>query len=127
MTTYHRPLKGLARRTEYAGRVYASKMEANRAAELDLLVRAGAVAWWLPQVTIPLGPDHKMRVDFLVAERAKFGAAASALDALFVHAEDVKGARTREHARHERLWRKYGPFELRIITKTGIEIIEREA
>ena len=114
MSTYHRPLK--ARRTEYGGRMYPSKMQANRAAELDLLVRASRVAWWLPEYRIRLGPDHWYRFDFLVA--TFFG------DAFHVHAEDVKAVKTRDQARHERYWRKYGPFCLHIITPKGTEIIE---
>jgi len=41
-------------RNEYNGRVYHSKKEANYAAELDLLKKAGQIADWKPQVRIPL-------------------------------------------------------------------------
>jgi hypothetical protein len=46
---------------------------------------------------------------------------------LFVHAEDVKAIKTRDQARHERMWRKYGPMPLHVITKSGTEVIEKEA
>lgn len=45
------------RRTEYNGRWFASRKEANRAAELDLLVRAGVVTKWEPQPRFPI--QHK--------------------------------------------------------------------
>lgn len=117
MTTYHRPYR--ATRTEYNGRMYASKTQANRAMELDLLVKAGEVAWWLPEVTIPLGPDHSYRIDFLVAIPDSIGC-------ILVHAEDVKSIKTREQARHERFWRKYGPFPLHVIIKGNVEVIEKD-
>lgn len=58
-------------RTEYRStqgfaRIYDSKLEANHAATLDLLIRAGEVARWLPQVPIPLPGGVKLVVDFLV-------------------------------------------------------------
>ncbi len=120
MTAYHRPLT--AKRTEYNGRMYPSRMQARRAMELDLLVRAGEVAWWLPEYTFRLGPDHTYRVDFLVAYHAGYGG-----KSILVHAEDVKAVKTRDQARHERMWKKYGPpFPLHVITPKGTEIIERE-
>lgn len=127
MSTYHRPLK--AKRTVYGGRTYPSRMQARRAAELDLLKQAGEVAWWLPEVTIPLGPDHKYRVDFLVAmwPWTWLGVPSDRPATLKVHAEDTKAIKTRDQARHERMWRKYGPMPLHVITKAGVEVIEREA
>ena len=123
MSTYHRPLKGVAKKTEYNGRVYPSKTQARRAMELDLLQRAGEVAWWIPEVTIDLGPDHRYRVDFLVAEWRPPHTTDPAVTA---HAEDVKCIRTREQARHERLWRKYGPMPLHVLMRGKVEVIERE-
>lgn len=43
-----------AQRTEYGGRVYASKSEACYAAHLDRLVRAGQIVGWDAQVRWPL-------------------------------------------------------------------------
>lgn len=37
------------KKTEYSGRLYDSKKEANRAAELDVLVRGGVVRNWQAQ------------------------------------------------------------------------------
>ena len=55
-----------ARATEYGGRVYSSRLEARYAQLLDLLVVAGEVEWWEPQIqfTLPWAAKHK--VDFLV-------------------------------------------------------------
>ena len=106
-------------RTEYNGCVYDSKAEAARAAELDLLVRAGRVAWWLRQVVFRLGcPENIYRCDFVVAEPLMadyFG--------VVVHAEDVKGMETTKFRRDARLWRKYGPMPLHVIRGGKVEVI----
>lgn len=47
-------------------RTYDSKREAAFAAELDLRIKAGDVAWWLPQVPIPLPGGVTYRADFMV-------------------------------------------------------------
>lgn len=47
-------------------RLYDSKAEAKRAAELDLLYKAGEVLWWLPQVPFPLPGGVKYRLDFMI-------------------------------------------------------------
>lgn len=117
---FHRPFKAI--RTEYNGRMYDSKGEAEHAMQLDLLVRAGKVAWWIPQVTIPLGPDHTFKVDFLVAEFATPYVAGRR--AIYVVAEDFKGCETREFARHKRMWAKYGPFPLKVVSKRSSYTIE---
>lgn len=118
-TKYH------ARPTEYGGVRYASKAEARRAAELDLLVRAGKVAWWLRQVPVDIGEpgvDLPFKVDFLVAESVKdydgYGGH------LVVHAEDVKGHRTPQFERRVRQWRKRGPFPLHVFGGGNAEVIE---
>ena len=118
MRTYHKPIA--AKPTEYRGVTYASKAEANRAAELDVLIRAGQVAWWLRQVPIDIGEprvDKPYRVDFLVCEIGKRG-----YDE--VHAEDVTGFMTPSKRRHIRQWRKRGPFSLHLLTSAGTEVIE---
>ena len=55
---------------EYNGRRYASKLEAKRAYQLDMLVKAGEIKGWAPQVRVPLhspcGLVGHYVVDFLV-------------------------------------------------------------
>jgi hypothetical protein len=56
---------------EYNGRRYASKLEAKRAYQLDMLVKAGEIKSWSPQVRVPLhvpggGIVGYYVVDFLV-------------------------------------------------------------
>ncbi len=104
----------VARRTEYKGIMYDSKAEAAHAANLDSDER---VIWWLRQVTIPLGPDFSTRVDFVVGLDW-------AQNAFRVRAEEIKGVETREFAKVRKLWRKYGPFDLIVIKRGEIEIIE---
>lgn len=57
----------------YAGRVYHSKAEAEYAAKLDLLIKAGTVTSWTPQVPIRLLVNGqyitKLIVDFQVNYR----------------------------------------------------------
>lgn len=59
-----------SRAWEYGGRTYHSKLEAAHAAKLDLLVKAGEVAGWLPQVSMPIIVNGTKvcdyRVDFIV-------------------------------------------------------------
>jgi len=117
---------GVAQRTEYGGRVYDSRAEAEYAAQLDMMKAASEIAWWLPQVPIPLGPDFKTRVDFLVAKLTTvicFGGLASHW-ALVIEAHEVKGKETREFAKVRKLWTKYGEFPLHVIKKGNVEIIE---
>jgi hypothetical protein len=61
------PSKYRAVPTDYAGRRYHSAAEASYAATLDLLVRAGDVRRWEPQVAIPLVVDGR-RVCTYVAD-----------------------------------------------------------
>lgn len=122
MTVYRRPFR--ARPTIHNGIRYASKAEANRAAELELLERAGKVVWWIPQVTIRLGcPENTYRVDFLVAEMPRPIGGSTVQYGLAVHAEDVKGWETPQFAKHKRLWAKYGRFPLHVIHKGHVEIV----
>lgn len=52
-------------KTEYKGRVYDSRKEADYACELDLRLVAGEITGWIPQVRIPLLVGYH-QVDFLV-------------------------------------------------------------
>jgi hypothetical protein len=96
------------KRTEYNGRAYDSKAEAERAMALDVACQSGDLLYWQPQVTFPLGPDDSLRVDFLVWYRDGS-----------VRAEDVKGFETREFKRKRRLWTKYAPCPLCIVKRAG--------
>lgn len=95
-----------AQRTVYNGVSYASKSEALRANQLDLLMRAGDIRFWIGQPLFRLGcPENTYRPDFLVVSQDD------------VWAEDVKGVETAAFRRNRRLWTKYGPCELRIIKR----------
>ncbi|MFA5377231.1 MAG: DUF1064 domain-containing protein [Dehalococcoidia bacterium] len=56
-----------AQRTEHAGIVYHSKKEAAKAAELDLMVQAGEIDFYLRQVPFVVGTDPltTYRADFV--------------------------------------------------------------
>ncbi len=107
-----KPNKYHSVKTEYGGILYDSKSEARRAYELDMMITAGVISWWIRQVTFRLGcPENVYRADFLVVEP------------MHVHVEDVKGASTRKFEHDVKLWRKYGPCDLHVIRKEGTEVI----
>jgi hypothetical protein len=115
-----------ATRTEYNGWIYDSKGEANRAAELDLLVKSscgghGGVIRWIPQVPFYLGcRANKYVVDFLVWT---YEDCAGASMGEATHAEDFKGFETQKFLRDLRLWRQFGKFPLHVVTGKGTKII----
>jgi hypothetical protein len=96
-------------RTVVNGVSYASKAEAARAAELDLMLSLGQLRSVVRQPRFELGvPENVYVADFLV----------TGLDgAQWV--EDVKGFRTPKFARDVKLWKSYGPHELRILAQKG--------
>ena len=116
-----------ATRTEYNGRWYDSKGEAECSASIDILKKMGEILWVLYQVPIPLGADDKVRIDFVVAryngcDFIKFGS--EDIDQAFdVYAVDFKGKETRDWVRKAKLWAKYGPFPLHVISSKGTKII----
>jgi hypothetical protein len=59
-----------ARKTVYNGRTYDSRREAQYAAELDLLLKAGKIRSWEPQFPVPLFVNQtlvgKIVIDFRV-------------------------------------------------------------
>ncbi len=59
------PSKYRNRRTEYNGMLYASKKEAQKAFDLDLLKAAGEITFWLRQVNFPLLGKMVYRADFV--------------------------------------------------------------
>ena len=89
-TAYRSPMVGL--------RNYQSKAEAKRAAELDLLVRAGDVEFWLPQPSFPLPGGTSYKADFQIhwAYPRKFGLPSRThSEHGSVTFEDVKGRDTK--------------------------------
>lgn len=102
-----------AKRVEYAGRVYDSKVEARHAEELDLLVRSGDIAEWYPQVLFHLGcPENTYRPDFLVIGHGS------------IWVDEIKGFQTEKFMRDKRLWKPYGPCNLRVIRGKRVETIK---
>jgi len=59
-----------AKSTEYNGRRYASQLEAKRAQQLDILVKAGEIKKWIPQVRIPLHTCNDKLVGFYIVDFA---------------------------------------------------------
>ena len=85
------------KRTEYNGRIYDSKREAQRAAELQLLVKSGDVAAVLEQVAFTLAGGIKYRADFVIL----------GWDGTFT-VEDSKGILTKEYRLKKRLMAERG-------------------
>ncbi len=103
-----------AKPTRYRGRRYDSEAEAGYARSLDLLLKNGDIAWWIPQVTILLGvPENTYRVDFLIGDDT----IALWTSTVGVYAVDVKGCETAKFRRDCKLWETYGPFDLKIVKK----------
>lgn len=55
-----------ARKTWYGDRLFDSQLEANYAAELDILVRARVVSKWEPQVKMPIVVLGKKVCDYYI-------------------------------------------------------------
>lgn len=130
---FHRPLKldqspeakRLRKITRtHDGVQYASTLEADYAAHLDVLVqnKGSSLDFWLRQVPFRLGKDAVYRTDFVVFFRHADKYACTAVD--------VKGIETREFRRIRKLWKKYGPMPLYVVTRKRkqwcTEVIERE-
>ncbi len=64
-----RPQKYHNTKTEYGGVVYHSKKEAVKAQELDLMVKAGEISFYLRQVPFDLPGGITYRADFLTYRR----------------------------------------------------------
>lgn len=93
------------RTTAANGLSYASKAEARRADQLELMAKAGEIVGYISQPKFRLGcPENVYVADFLVF--AKGGN---------VWVEDVKGHRTQKFNRDVKLWKAYGPCRLVII------------
>ena len=102
-----------AKKTKHNGRTYDSKAEAAHAADLDNLVKANRVRFWIPQPLIELGhPGMRYRPDFMVA--APYWANSQLV---FLECHEVKGVDTAEFRRIVELWRRAGPCDLVIYRK----------
>jgi hypothetical protein len=98
----------------YDGQRYASKAEALRAQELDMLIKTGDVRFWIGQPIALRYSGIRYRPDFLVISREGD-----------VWCEDVKGAETERFRLIRRLWNSHGPCDLRILRwKLGTWVIE---
>ena len=105
-----------AKKTVYNGVKYDSLAEADRAAELDAMLVAGEIAWWLRQIQIPLGsPNVTLRVDFVIGYRVS-GVPKGLLQ---VYAEEVKGFEGERFRVLKKLWPKFGLFPLHILKRNG--------
>lgn len=90
-----------AKPTVQDGVRYDSRFEAQIALRIESRIRSGDCLWALRQVVVPLGLDHKTRVDFVVQN--KHGV---------VFAIEAKGFETPTFRKTKALWAKYGPFPL---------------
>lgn len=99
-------------RTTFKGRVYASRMEATRAAELDAMQEAGKILFWIPQPGTVILDIVRYQPDYFVV----------GLNGEYWY-EEVKGMMTPGAKMKFRLWVKYGPCDLHVITKKGNHII----
>lgn len=106
-------------RTDAAGAIYASNAEMVRATQLRMLVRAGKINCLKRQPRFHLGcPENTYVADFEYFEDGRRWV------------EDVKGFKTQKFRRDLRLWRRYGPCPLKLLTwKRGrwkVEVIHVE-
>ncbi len=94
----------------YNGVLYASKAEAKYAQHLDGCQDFDEIEFWVPQPKFRLGcPENVYIADFLIISAD-------------VWVVDVKGFETPKFKRDKKLWAKYGPCQLRIVT--GGEVVE---
>lgn len=106
-----KPSKYHAQPTEYNGVRYASKAEAAFATALDM---KSARLWWIGQPKFRLGvPENVYIADFLVVP----------LDG-DTYVVDVKGMMTSKFKRDLKLWSKYGPCPLHVVTGKTVTVYE---
>jgi hypothetical protein len=118
----YRANKFRSKRTEYNSVWYASKAEAARAAELDLLLKAGQITDWIGQPTVRLGvPENVYRPDFLVIVTGIVSAIIPPMISTSCWYEDIKGAETPKFRRDKKLWQAYGRLPL-VIRRGGVEV-----
>lgn len=92
----------------YDGVTYHSRLESNRARELDMLFSTIA-GFWRRQVKIPLGADYTTRMDFVCLEVFE-PEPGEDQPTYYEWAEEVEGRKTSKHRRVRRLWKQYGPL-----------------
>ena len=100
-------------KTPFLGRVYDSKAEAERAAQLKFEADHGNVRAVVPQPgTLTLGISvMTFRPDFLVVD-AEMG----------VRYEDVKGMETARFKMVRKAWAEFGPCDLWVVRKKGSKL-----
>ncbi len=91
--------------------VYGSAAEAERAQELDLLLRGQVIMSWKRQVPFKLG-DIKYVADFVVH-------GFNPRQVLVMWVEEIKGVETQRFKLVRRLWKLYGPFPMLIYKRRG--------
>ena len=105
-----------ANKTMFGGRIYDSAAEADRAAELVLLFKAGEIGGWSQQPRVELVAGIFYRPDFAYIERGRL---------IF---EDVKGVATDRFRIICKLWREFGPGLLRVTKrrsrKSGFMVVK---
>lgn len=97
-----------ARRTRVGDRVFASKVEADYAAELQLREKAGEVKVFYQPVVYLVG-NISYRPDFLVRDNVKD-------ESVYV---EVKGVMTDRFRLIQKLWRHSGPGPLLVVRRQG--------
>lgn len=97
-------------RTEYNGVVYDSKAEADKARELDLLVKAGDIDFYLRQVNFPLPGGINYRADF-VTYKAQWiaGPPIDRTHTWTIEVIEVKGFSTKEWKLKQKLFKQTYP------------------
>ncbi len=98
-----------AKASEYKGVKYPSQVEARRARQLDMEVKCGKVMAWSRGKAMSLGADIRYRPDFHV--RPWLGESD--------WYEEIKGFETDAWKTNKRLWKKYGPCDLRVLKWNG--------
>ena len=91
-----------AKRTPFGGRMYDSRMEAARAAELSLLEKAGAITNLREKPRIELERGIFYKPDFAYREGTRA-----------IH-EEVKGCRGERWNLIRKIWALHGPTTLRV-------------
>lgn len=105
-----KPSKYKNKRTEYRGRWYDSKHEANRAAELDVLLKAGAIQKWEPQPRFPF-EYNGVKIGTYVADFR-----ITHLDGTVI-IEDAKGFKTDVYKLKKKLLKAFYNIDVVEITK----------